>query len=388
MSAWEADKLMENDGRNFFDLESSCVGKPLNAFGGPPRERHVTFCVDTSGSMYGCLDVVKENIIKILHQHATADGENTFNLIEFSTEVVQWADRMVKCTPETVKVASQWVSALQPKTGTNTVDAVVAAFADRNCDAVYLITDGLSDQNTDRAIDQIIIAAGNRAVHCFYIQGGNPEPDVVEFLREIAMETFGSLHVITVAHHGAIERVAPIYRADMAAERFVRSSEGNVFPTNQKMCSVTTTLPAADPQGISYSPSMPFPTGLVASGAAPCFAPGAAPCFAPGAAPCFAPGVAPGGTGLQPYNLSLPPYPYCLFPWPYRYYCFYASPAYGWSRYRPAKAWINHAKSFVDGLTSVVPSAGAMLIGTKILARRHIDGLFYLGSVKSQVVYK
>ena len=327
----------------------------MNLFGGPPREHHVSFCVDTSGSMYGCLEIVKDNLIEVLHQHADPDGHRTFNLIEFSTDVTQWADRMVKCTPETVQVAGQWIAALKPKTGTNTVDAVVAAFSDPDCQAVFLVTDSVPDQHPERAINEILIAAGNRPLHCFYVQGGSPDQGALDFLREVAMETYGSLHVITIAHHGAIERITPIYRADMAAERIVRSTEGNVFSANHKMCSVTTTLGHSDPRVMT--PTLVLPPGLLPTQ----------------------------GAYLQPYSPPLPPYPYCLYPWPYRYYCYYESPAYGWSRYRPAKAWINHAKSFVDNVIAVTPSAGAMLIGTKVLARRHSDGLFYLGSVKSQV---
>lgn len=324
----------------------------FQTFFGQIREHDVTFCIDTSGSMYGCLDVVKEHLIRVLYEHSNNDADNTFNLVEFSTEVIQWADRMVKCTPETVQVAEEWISKLKPKTGTNTLDAVVAAFGDPNCRAVYLVTDSIPDQYPGHVIDEVVLAAGNRAVHCFYLQGGSPDSSTTEFLREMAMETFGSLHVVTVAHHGAIERVTPIYRAEMSAERIVRTTDGNVFPTNPKMCSITTTVGPNDFKIVAEPPTV---------------------------IPAF--GVRP-----LPYSLVMPPYPYCLYPWPYRHYYSYATPQYGWSRYRPAKAWLNHAKNFIDSVISVTPGAGALLIGTKVLARRHSDGLFYMGSVKSQIL--
>lgn len=313
---------------------------------GRVQEQRVVFCIDTSGSMYGCLDAVKDHLIEVLQHRAAASDESLFNIIEFSTDVVQWSDEMVKCTPETVSVAKQWIQDLHAKTGTNTRDALLTALSDADCDAVYLVTDSIPDQHADDVIDDVVHASRNRPVHCFYMQGGSPDPAATEFLRTLAMETYGSFHLITVSHHGAIERIAPIYRAEGLGEGVVRTTSGSIFPANQKLCSVSTTLNAAGPDVISY------PIGL-------------------------APGL--------PYNLVVPPFPYSLYPWPYRYYYSLLPPYGGWSRYRPAKAWLKHAHDFIDNVITVCPGAGSMLIGAKVLARRHADGLFYLGTVKSQV---
>lgn len=315
---------------------------------GDIREKNATFCIDTSGSMYSSLGAVKEQLIEALMQHAhSTPADSAFNLIEFSSEVTQWSDKMVKCTPQTVAVAAQWVNQLEAKTGTNTLDALLTAFSDKSCEAVYLITDGLPDQHPSDVLDHISYAAHNRPIHCYYIQAGNPDSRATEFLNELAMDSYGSFHVITIAQHGAIERITPVYRAEAAAERIIRTTEGSVYPSNHRICSVATTLnnPPESLIGVDHS------------------------------------------VVVADHYLFPPTYPYYLYPWPYRHYYRHMPYSTGWSRFRPAKGWSKNAEGFIAGASGsdFAPGPGAMLIGMKVLARRNEDGFFYLGSVKSQV---
>jgi len=311
---------------------------------GEIRERRVTFCIDTSASMYDCLDAVKDQLLATLDQRARRprDGD-AFNVIEFSSTVVQWADELVAWTTATVAVAFKWIRDLRPRTGTNTGSAVVAALTDPSCEAVYLVTDSLPDEPVDDVVDAVLRAAGKRPVHCRYIQRHAADSAALAFLRDIATETFGSLLAATMSAHGDLLDVVPIYRADMMAERLVRTTTGDVFPSGYKMCSVGTSLDG------------PLPT-------------------VPAAVTTV---VAP----------SVPPWPYCLYPWPYRYY--YSVLEGGGAaamRWRPGKAWMKHTRELSDRIVAApVPGAGAMLVGQRVLARRHRDGFFYVGTVKSQV---
>jgi len=302
-------------------------------------ERRVTFCVDTSGSMYDCLHTVKDELIAALEQRArrARDGD-AFNVVEFSSSVVQWADEMVSWTPATVDAALKWIRDLRPKTGTNTGDAVIAALSDPACDAVYLVTDSVPDQPVDDVVDAVLRAAGTRPLHCRYIQRHSADPAALAFLRDLATETFGSLFVVTLSAHGGVLDVAPVYRAEMTAERMVRTTTGNVFPSGYKLCSVGTSLDGPPPQTMAAT-------------------------------------VVP------------PPWPYCLYPWPHRYY--YAAVDDGGPaamRWRAGKAWMKHTREVSDGMVAAaVPGAGSMLVGRRVLARRHRNGFFYMGTVKSQV---
>ena len=314
---------------------------------GKINEANITFCIDTSGSMYGTLQLVKDHVTEAIFQKAVESKECHFNLIEFSSQVTQWSDKQVKCTPQTAAVAAQWISDLQATTSTNMLDALLSAFSDINCGAVYLVTDGNPDQHPTEILDNVAYMSQNRPVHCFYLQTGEQHQSSVEFLRELAMETYGSFHVILVSQAGAIERILPIYRAEMAAERVVRTTEGNVFPSTHKVCSITTTLDNPPNVIIDRTPEVII-------------------------------------REVDPW------YPY--LPYPYytegRYAYHYQNPYYGsWSKWRPAKAWSKFTQNLADAsrVPPPAPGPGAMLVNTKVLARRNDDGLYYLGTVKSQV---
>ena len=310
-----------------------------------PSENNITFCIDTSGSMYNVLDSVKDHMIETLFQKAQETKDCHFNLIEFSTKVTQWSDRMVRCTPQTVAVAAQWISKLEAKSGTNTLDALLSAFSDPCCDAVYLITDGNPDQHATDILDSVTYAAQNRPVHSFYVQTGDDlDSSSFNFMRELAHETYGSFRTVLVTKDGAIDRITPVFVAEATGEKIVRSTTGTIFPDTGKFCSMGTTLDA----------------------------------------PPRVPDVV-----VQPVD---PYYPLLSHPYyhhPYRYDAFHIYNSYpflGWSHYRPARAWTRFTGQLADSANiPPPPGPGATLIGTKVLARRHDDGYFYIGSVKSQV---
>ena len=70
--------------------ESSIVEvepQPPTMFGLVP-EKCVTFCIDTSGSMFKSLPVVKEHLMETLHSLSRCRDEKAmFNLIEFNSQV-------------------------------------------------------------------------------------------------------------------------------------------------------------------------------------------------------------------------------------------------------------------------------------------------------------
>ncbi|XP_076444916.1 uncharacterized protein LOC143282915 isoform X2 [Babylonia areolata] len=312
-------------------------------------ERDVTFCVDTSGSMFNCLHVIKEQLIETLFKHAQREGNTTFNIIEFNSEVTQWADKMVSCTPETVQVAADWIKKLAAKTGTNTMDALLTALQDNACQAVYLVTDGLPDTFAEDILDTVINAANGRPIHCIYLAREKAETAAVEFLEDLAVESFGSLHIATLTQHGCVERVTPVYRAEHAYGRVIRTVNNTLRP-NFKTCSVATTL-QIDPEEVLNPVPRAASLGLA---------------YQP---PFFPPwwGWRYWGLGMYPHRYNFPS---------------------TWSRYRPAKSWLRAQDKLADipdgmGLS---PSAGALLIGKQVLSRRIADGYFYMGSVQSQIL--
>jgi len=316
---------------------------------GETFEKSVTFCVDTSGSMFKGLHIVKEHLIETLLKHSKKSQPTYFNIIEFNTDVTQWADKMVKCSRETVEVASQWINRLGAKTGTNTQDALLTALEDPGCEAVYLVTDGLPDQHPVDILDQVSNASRGRPIHCIYLcTEDTMDTAAVEFLEDLSVESYGSFHIITITQHGCVERITPIYRADHAHERIVRTLNGTMH-NHMKTCSVATRLKVDPEESLSLTPRV----SMLSSGP-------------------------PGHYGNPYFHPAWGHW----FMHPYRYYY-----PHGWSRYRPARGWLKAQETMLDHIESsdVSPAAGALLIGKYVLARRIDDGYFYIGRVKSQV---
>ncbi|XP_048769410.2 trichohyalin-like isoform X2 [Ostrea edulis] len=318
---------------------------------GEVLERNVTFCVDTSGSMYKGLDVVKEHLVETLLKQANKSVSCMFNIIEFNSEVTQWADKMVKCTPETVAVATNWVKNLSAKTGTNTQGALLTALSDNHCEAVYLVTDGLPDQHPADILDHVGLSGHNRPIHCIYLcSEDSTDQASVEFLEDLAVESFGSFHIITLTVHGCVERITPIYRSDHAHERIIRTVNGTIH-NSTKNCGVSTTLMVDPEESLRLTPRVSL-------------------------------------LGRQLPFMDPLGHPYMdtwkhWFLQPYRYYY-----PHGWSRYRPAKGWLKAQDLMLNSTESspVCPAAGALLIGKRVLARRIDDGYFYMGTVQSQIL--
>lgn len=356
------------------------------------RERNVTYLIDTSGSMFSKLDVVKEHLAEALRKHAEVPDAH-FNLIEFNCDVVQWADKMVKCVPETVKVALDWLRKLEAKTGTNTEAALMAAYSDPDCEAICMVTDGLPDSSPIDILDRVAYAFDGRPVHCIYLTGSTADKTATEFLQDLATDTCGSFAIVTITNHGCVDRVMPVYKASHGiGNNVIRTVKRKIYQGNQKQCSVATTLDC--PSECALLPvSNPYvAAGLPLAGVAAPVAP-----FAPLlAAP--APGVEyplpryalPGPRVYTEEDGRVLRVPYYSYGWPH----FYGDPRSAgyrhphlWARYRTARSWLKLSEDLDATLDdmSLSPAAGAMVIGQTVLSRRHEDGYYYSGTVKSQI---
>ena len=316
---------------------------------GEVLEKNVTFLVDTSGSMYKGIEMVKEHLTETLMKLGNSGKPYMFNIIEFNSEINQWSDKLVTCTPQTVGVAKDWINKLSAKTGTNTKDALLTALQDPLCDAVYLVTDGLPDHHPVDILDHVASVGRMRPVHCVYLSTEETtESAAIEFLEDLAIESFGSFHIVTLTTHGCVERITPIYRSEHAAERVIRTINGTVRPNIQR-CSVSTTLAVDPEESVQLAPR-------VLSGRPP---------------PMWYPH---GGPHWQDW-LSLP----------FRYYY-----PHSWSRYRPARGWLKSQEQMIEAIETqgLSPAAGSLLINKSVLSRRIDDGYFYKAFIKSQVRYQ
>ena len=182
-------------------------------------------------------------------------------------------------------MASEWIQKLGAKTGTNTLDALLTALQDNACRAVYLVTDGLPDTFAEEILDTVIDATQGRPIHCIYLTGEKAEPAAVEFLEDLAVESFGSFHIVTLTTHGFVERITPIYRAEHSNQRVIRTVNNTLRPNFrncsvapqlgypvQGNCSVSTSL-MIDPdeilEGLPHVSALSVPGGLAPAPFAP-----------------------------------------------------------------------------------------------------------------------
>lgn len=321
-------------------MDSNTVPKIPNIFGNV-HEDNVVFCIDTSGSMHSALPVVKLHLQETLCTMAADKKKKFFNIIEFNSNVTAWADKLICNTRETAALAMEWVGHLNAKTGTNTLGVLRSAFSNPQVDAIYLVTDSLPEQHRNDILDEAVYLSNGRPVHCICITDSVPETGLTDFLEDLAVETFGSLHVVQVSTHGYVERVTHIYSADHGPGKMLTTSSGGRYMP-QKSCSLTSTL-QLDPDYWKGYPYLPCPS-------------------------------------FHPILYDSLTWPYYPFVWPSRY----PYGPRGWSRFFPAKSWLKDKRNEIAA--SLSPGAGAILIGKKVLARRHEDGLFYLGTVQSQIL--
>lgn len=327
----------------------------LNIFLGI-REPNVTFCLDISGSMYGAIHTVKEQLIQYLLEQSVLAKLNLnrlFNLIAFSTEVYPWASSMVLWNTSTVNSAINWIKDLETKTGTNTLDALITAFKDEMNHACVLVTDDIPDQDPYQVLNQISLHSRGRPVHCIYITSGRDEDrSAIEFLQNLSTMTRGFFKIVNIGRFG-VEKITPINQ-DLSTHVQLSNLALNA-------AGFITGAPVLNRTILPHAPLV--------------------------------------NTFMHPNWLTEPSV--------YTYPSFVSYPrinvtqdgkipsrAIAWSRFRPVKVLYDGT---VCGLTAqsinlpvskdiaYTPDAGSLLINKYVLARSNLDGYYYKGKVQSQV---
>ena len=344
-------------------MVSSSYGQQVAPLRGRPTifgnvyEKNVVFLLDTSGSMYHSLDVVKEHLLEILFARAISGRDTMFNIIEFNEEVNKWADRLVACTPRTVSIASDWIHELKCGTSTNTMEALIEAYEDDGMDAIYLVTDGLPDQTPAVIQENVRRLHKGRPIHAIYLTGTHFDPAAKEFLEELAKTTKGSFHTISLTLYGRIQKVTPVFNQKT---EFMRHYDGELLSPNlSTVFSATNTTP-------ERPTSAPPASGFV-------------PRLSDRVPRYYDPGT----------PVTLLRAPHGSVPIPY----------VSWSTYdqeRGTSKVLQYADAVLasrglskdseksSGSTNV-PVAASIMKGMKVLARKDSDGLFYMAVVKKQV---
>ncbi|XP_077999860.1 uncharacterized protein LOC144452613 [Glandiceps talaboti] len=353
-------------------------------------EKNITFLLDTSGSMYSYLEVVKEHLIEVLLSRSFQRSDCHFNVIEYSDQVSPWADKVVKLTPQTVAVASDWIGKLGIKTGSNMLDALILAFSDPGCESVYLVTDGLPDQPTTTILQQVAVSSQGRPIHTIHLTGTHVDPAAYDFLENLAIQTAGTFHVISVSAFGRIDRIEAVVRKDHARERLVT----NIYeldPEPVKTHTVVTTIdnpPVTSTQTYERDtddkvPNTSIHTTLdkLPAVATTTYIESTAPVLPDNdVKTCSVTTSLDHNPYLTP-QLIPPSEPGTVV---YTEDAITRYPNIAWETYRPPR----FVEKVVIDNEKFSATAGTLMTGMRVLGRRDIDGYFHLGIIKQQLTVR
>jgi hypothetical protein len=295
---------------------------------------------------------------------------------------------MVLWNSSTVNSCIKWITDLETKTGTNTLDALITSFSDNNTNAVVLVTDDLPDQDTYTILDQVSLYAKGRPVHCIYISSSREDDQAaIEFLQNLATITRGSFKIVTIGRFG-VEKITPICSFDAVttfqlANLTLNASGYPHIPNNS--ASVLSTLNSNN-MILASNTSFNTPYATVSGAPAMSVLPTT---YQP---VCF-------GTYTHPAHLaepskysfpSLGSFPRVLLTNEGKI----PATSVAWSRFRPVRVLYDGT---VVGLTNqdsnspiqkdiaYTPDIGNLLVNRVVAARSMKDGHYYKGKVISQV---
>uniref|UniRef100_F7GIX2 von Willebrand factor A domain containing 3B n=1 Tax=Callithrix jacchus TaxID=9483 RepID=F7GIX2_CALJA len=144
--------------------------------------------IDTSHSMKSKLDLVKDKIIKFIQEQLKY---SRFNFVKFDGQAVAWREQLAEVNEENLEQAQSWVRDMKIGSSTNTLSALKTAFADKETQAIYLLTDGRPDQPPEMVIDQVKVF---QEIPIYTISFNYNDEIANRFLKEIAALTGGEFH--------------------------------------------------------------------------------------------------------------------------------------------------------------------------------------------------
>ncbi|KAF6270489.1 von Willebrand factor A domain containing 3B [Rhinolophus ferrumequinum] len=156
---------------------------------GKVRNDCIYVLVDTSHSMKDKLDLVKGKVIQFIQEQLKY--KRKFNFVQFDAQAVAWREKLVEIDEDNLKGAQSWVRDIKTGSSTNTLHALQTALADKETQAIYLLTDGRPDQPPEMVIDQVKVFQKIP----IYTTSFNYNDEIANgFLKELAALTGGEFH--------------------------------------------------------------------------------------------------------------------------------------------------------------------------------------------------
>ncbi|CAD7677341.1 unnamed protein product [Nyctereutes procyonoides] len=145
--------------------------------------------IDTSHSMKSKLDLVKDKIIQFIQEQLKY--KRKFNFVQFDAQAVAWQEKLVEINEDNLRGAQSWIRDIQIGSSTNTLHALQIAFADKETQVIYLLTDGRPDQPPEMVIEQVKVF---QKIPIYTISFNYNDEIANGFLKELASLTGGEFH--------------------------------------------------------------------------------------------------------------------------------------------------------------------------------------------------
>ncbi|XP_027623326.1 von Willebrand factor A domain-containing protein 3B isoform X2 [Tupaia chinensis] len=156
---------------------------------GKVRDECVYVLIDTSHSMKSKLDLVKDKIIQLIQEQLKYKSK--FNFVKFDGHAVAWQEKLTEINEDNLQRAQSWIRDIKTGSSTNTLDALQIAFADRETQVIYLLTDGRPDQPFEMVMEQVKVY---QKIPIYPISFNYNDEIANGFLRELASVTGGEFH--------------------------------------------------------------------------------------------------------------------------------------------------------------------------------------------------
>uniref|UniRef100_A0A2K5K5H8 VWFA domain-containing protein n=1 Tax=Colobus angolensis palliatus TaxID=336983 RepID=A0A2K5K5H8_COLAP len=156
---------------------------------GKLRNDCIYILIDTSHSMKSKLDLVKDKIVQFIQEQLKYKSK--FNFVKFDGQAVAWREQLAEVNEDNLEQAQSWIRDMKIGSSTNTLSALKTAFADKETQAIYLLTDGRPDQPPEMVIDQVKVF---QEIPIYTVSFNYNDEIANRFLKEVAALTGGEFH--------------------------------------------------------------------------------------------------------------------------------------------------------------------------------------------------
>ena len=193
------------------------------------EENKITIIIDTSGSTYKNLSLIKSVASLFLKQLSYRDS-TLFNMISFSKMCASFSDTLVSVNAkDNIILAQSWIDSLQSESTTNMLSALAVAFDDLT-ESVLLITDSLSTQKPSVLMKCIIEMSLGRPLHVIYVNAEACDYNEINLLKKITEHTNGTFQLLTKEAEGDTEiRIKRLLSPNYSDELVQLSNNINSF---------------------------------------------------------------------------------------------------------------------------------------------------------------